>query len=135
MPSNLSPGWLSTSQLWYRHLDATTKSQVSLGMTSPGIPSRGPVGKGKLFYPGQHHLPTLSHGEEIMLTQELTAVSSLQHPLQGDLPLSDHLVLPVLGVPALDGPSKLWRYQGKSGFSHPLWGGKRWEAPCPLGAE
>lgn len=28
MPSNLSPGWLSASQLWYRHLDTRTESQV-----------------------------------------------------------------------------------------------------------
>lgn len=127
MPSNLSPGWLSTAQLWCRHLGTRTENQVSLGMASPGIPGRGRMGKRTPPSPGHHHLPTVSHGEEMMLTQGLTAVSSLQHPLQGDLPLSDHLVLPLLGVPALDGPSKLWRYQGKSGFSHPLWGGKRWE--------
>lgn len=57
----------------------------------------------------------------------VTGVSSLQHPLQGDLPLSDHLLLPLLGVPALDGSSKLWRYQGESGSFCPLRGGKRWD--------
>lgn len=71
----------------------------------------------------------VSHGEgselEIMPAVWLTAVSSFQHSLQGDLPFSDHLLFPLLGVPTLDGSSKLWRYQGKSGFSHPLRGGKR----------
>lgn len=52
---------------------------------------------------------------------------SLQHPLKGDLPLSYYFFLPLLGVPAMDGSSKLWRHQGKSAFSHPLWGGKKYE--------
>lgn len=65
----------------------------------------------------------------------VTAVSSLQHPLKGDLPLSDYFLLPLLGVPALDGSSQLWRYQGKSAFSHPLRGGKGEEALSPQGAE
>lgn len=133
MPSTSSPGWLSAPQPWYRHLDTSVGSQDSSGVASPGVPTSGGMGEGNPLSPCQHHLlPTVSHreGSELgtMPTLGVTAISSLQHPLQGDLPLSDHLLLPLLGVPALDGSSQLRRYQGKSGFSRPLWGGKNWEA-------
>ena len=139
MPSTSSPGWLSASQPWYTHLDTSIGSEDSWGMASRGVPDSGWMGERNPLSPCQHHLlSAVSHGEGselgMMPTLWVTAVSSLQHPLQGDLPLSDHLLLPLLGVSALDGSSKLWRYQGKSGFSHPLRGGKRWEALSPPGA-
>lgn len=94
----------------------------------PWVLTSGWMGEGNL-------LPSVSYGDGSELgtvpTLWVTAVSSLQHPFQGDIPLSDHLLLPLLGVSALDGSSKLWRYQGKSGFSCPLWGGKRREALVP----
>lgn len=69
-----------------------------------------------------------------LLTREDAAnvgdcILSLQHPFKGDLPLPYYFFLPLLGVPALDGSSKLWRHQGKSAFSHPLRGGKKYEVP------
>lgn len=135
MPNTSSSCWPSAPQPWYRHLHTSTGSQDCLGMASLRVLTSAWMGEGNPLSPCQHHLPAVSHGEGSELgtvpTLWVTAVSSLQHPFQGDIPLSDHLLLPLLGVPALDGSSKLWRYQGKSGFSCPLWGGKRREALVP----
>lgn len=57
---------------------------------------------------------------EFILLMVITDYFFFKHTLQRNLPLVVHLVLAVLGVPAVDGPSQLWRSKGQTALQPPV---------------